>query len=598
LSDRHGRATIRPGQQGAGGQLLGTSKHGGGADPDPDAAVATSARARAEAKNPVGSALGAYVHAFPAEGLLGAGLFFALSLMPSLIPRTPEIQGALSGVSAAAGFWAALALSWIWRFLEIPPPRGRTARVARLGALGVAGAAVALGLWTAGAWQEDLRSHLGLSPLDRFYIPGVVVVALPVALALREAGRGLRWLVLAAARLLDRVLPRRVAIAGGLLLSATLLSTVASGALGRAMIDAIDASFLALDQLIDPDIPAPDDPHVSGGPRSLITWQDLGRQGRSFVSTGPDAAEIAAFVGAEATDPVRVYVGLGAAATPEARAALALAELQRLGGFERGTLVVATPTGTGWIDEQAIDPLEYLHRGDVATVAMQYSYLTSYVSMFVEPGKSTETAKALLAAVYGHWTTLPREARPRLFLHGLSLGSHGSEQSANPFQMIGDPINGAVWSGPPFNNPLHREFVTRREADSPVWRPRVGDGDYVRFTNQENTLEWQGAEWGPVRLVYLQYASDPITFFSPDLFLFEPAWLSGPRGPDVSPRFAWRPIVTGLQVAFDMVGASSQGTGIGHLYAAAHYIDAWVAVTAPEGWSDADLQRLRGRFPR
>jgi uncharacterized membrane protein len=577
---------------------LRTFKRGGGIGRGPGVAAETSSGAAAEAPGPAPSGLAGYGRSFPTDGLLGAGLFFALSLMPSLIPRTPEIQGALSGVSAAVGFWCALAVGWIWRFLEIPPLRGRMARIARVGALGVAAAAVALGLWAAAAWQEDLRGHLGLPPLDRRYVPIVIGVALPLALVLREAGRALRWLVLAAARPLDRALPRRVSIAGGILLSSTLLWTVASGALGRAILDTIDASFLALDQLIESDIPAPDDPHVSGGPRSLIAWQDLGRQGRRFVSTGPDASEIGAFLSAEAVDPVRVYVGLGAAGTPEARAALALAELKRLGGFERKVLVVATPTGTGWIDEQAIDPLEYLHRGDVATVAMQYSYLTSYVSMFIEPGKSTETAKALLAAVYGHWTTLPRDARPRLYLHGLSLGSHGSEQSANPFQMIGDPINGAVWSGPPFNNPLHRDFVLRRDADSPFWRPRVSDGAYVRFTNQENALDWPGARWGPVRLVYLQYASDPITLFSPDLFLFEPAWLSGPRGPDVSPGFAWRPIVTGLQVAFDMVGASSQGTGLGHLYDAAHYLDAWVAVTEPEGWSDAELQRLRARFPR
>jgi len=212
------------------------------------------------------------------------------------IPRTPEIQGALSGVSAAAGFWTALALGWIWRFLEIPPLRGRMERMARVCAVGIAGAAVVLGLWAAAAWQEDLRRHLGLAPLDRFYVPTVIGVALPLALALREAGRALRWLVLSAARPLDRALPRRVSIAGGLVLSATLLWTVASGALGRAVLDAVDASFLALDQLIDPDLPAPDDPNVSGGPRSLIAWQDLGRQGRRFVSTGPDAAEIGGFL--------------------------------------------------------------------------------------------------------------------------------------------------------------------------------------------------------------------------------------------------------------------------------------------------------------
>ena len=99
-----------------------------------------------------------------------------------------------------------------------------------------------------------------------------------------------------------------------------------------------------------------------------------------------------------------------------------------------------------------------------------------------------------------------------------------------------------------------------------------------------------------MRLVYLQYASDPITFFSPDLFFQQPDWLVGQRGPDVSPDLDWFPIITGFQVAFDMVGASALGPGRGHLFAAPHYIDAWIAVTQPEGWTDAEIERLKARF--
>ena len=99
-----------------------------------------------------------------------------------------------------------------------------------------------------------------------------------------------------------------------------------------------------------------------------------------------------------------------------------------------------------------------------------------------------------------------------------------------------------------------------------------------------------------MRLVYLQYASDPITFFSTDLFYQEPSWLSGKRGPDVSLDLEWIPIVTGLQVAVDMVGASAIGPGLGHLYAASHYIDAWIAVTEPDGWTEADVARLKTHF--
>jgi uncharacterized membrane protein len=98
-----------------------------------------------------------------------------------------------------------------------------------------------------------------------------------------------------------------------------------------------------------------------------------------------------------------------------------------------------------------------------------------------------------------------------------------------------------------------------------------------------------------MRFVYIQHASDPMTFFSPDLFYRKPAWLSGERGPDVSPYLRWRPAVTFLQTAFDLPMSTSVPTGYGHNFDAASYIDAWMAVTDPDG-VDADsvagLKRL------
>ena len=259
-------------------------------------------------------------------------------------------------------------------------------------------------------------------------------------------------------------------------------------------------------------------------------------------------------------------------------------------------LVLAPPTGTGWVDEAAIEPLEYLLGGDTAVVALQYSYLTSYVSLFLEPGFSVASARALFEEVYGFWSTLPRDARPRLYLHGLSLGSYGSEQSMAFHEVLADPIHGAVWSGPTFKNPAWASFTARRNAESPVWLPRYGDGSVVRFSNQQTTPQQGGAAWGPIRFVYLQYASDPITFFSNDIFFREPEWLSGPRGPDVSPELRWWPIVTGLQVAFDMVGASSFGPGVGHLFAASHYLDAWIAVVGRDARNPPDAERIRAHL--
>ena len=537
-----------------------------------------------------------YLFGLPLPGLIGAGLLFALSMAPSLIPRDAVIQGMLSGVTGAVGFWLGLTMVWLWTFFELPFLTGGLAKAVRLVVSAFTILLIGYSLWHAAKWQDSLRDFLGLEPLESIYTPIVLLIAIPVALLLREIGRILAWMTKTISRLLDRIVPRRVSLFIGILLAAFLLTNLVLGTIGRLTLDSLDAMFLALDQLIDDDLVPPSEDFTTGSATSLISWEDLGRQGRGFVVSGPSREAIEDLTGSAAMRPVRVYVGLGAAETPEERAKLAVEEMKRVGAFDRSLLVVAIPTGTGWIDEAAVDTLEYLHRGDTAIVAQQYSYLTSYISLFVEPGYSKASAKALFNAVYGHWRRLPADTRPRLYLHGLSLGSSGSEQSMNLYLVLGDLIHGAVWSGPPFTNPSWAAFTQGRDPESPFWLPRFADGSLVRFTNQQNALDIPGAQWGPVRLVYLQYASDPITFFSTDLFFREPSWLIGTRGPDVSPDLEWIPIVTGLQVAFDMIGASALGPGLGHHYAASHYIDAWVAVTEADGWTDADVARLKNHF--
>lgn len=540
--------------------------------------------------------LRAYIFGLPFSGMIGAGLFFALSMAPSLIPREPEIQGMLSGLTAAVGFWFGLAVVWLWTFFELPVLTGRVGKAARFTASAFTIFVIGYSLWRGEVWQNSLREFLGLGPLEATYAPVVLLVAIPLALVLREIGRCLSWTTKTISRLLARIMPRRVSMFIGLLLAAYLLTNLASGTIGRITLQSLDAMFLELDQLIDPDLAPPFENLATGSAKSLVSWEELGRQGRHFVVSGPGREAIADFTGSEAMRPLRVYVGLGAAGTPEERAKLALEEMKRVGAFDRSVLVIATPTGTGWIDDAAADSLEYLHRGDTAIVAQQYSYLTSYISLLLEPGYSKASARALFNAVYRHWTRLPVNTRPRLYLHGLSLGSSGSEQSMNLYMVLGDLIHGAVWSGPPFTSPNWAAFTQGRDPDSPYWLPRYGDGSLVRFTNQNNALDIPGAQWGPVRLVYVQYASDPITFFSADLFFRRPSWLIGKRGPDVSPELQWTPIVTGVQVAFDMVGASALGPGLGHLISASDYIDAWIAVTQPDGWTEADVERLKAHF--
>jgi uncharacterized membrane protein len=390
-----------------------------------------------------------------------------------------------------------------------------------------------------------------------------------------------------------RLMPRRIANVIGVLVAGLLFWAIASNILVRMAFNALDSSFRELDALHEPERPQPTDPGRTGGAASLVNWRELGRTGRRFIASGPTATDIGAITGRPAQDPLRVYVGLGSRDTAQARARLALDELKRQHGFDRKILIVITPTGTGWIDPSAIDTVEYLHHGDVASVAMQYSYLNSPLSLLFQPEYGAEAARALFAEIYGYWTTLPKEKRPKLYLHGLSLGAMNSEKSAELFETIGDPIAGALWSGPPFESRIWRSVTANRNPGSPAWLPQFRDSRFVRFMNQNGPTVPVDAPWGPMRIVYLQYASDAITFFAYRDAYRAPAWMSAPRGPDVSPELRWYPIVTMLQLALDMAVANGTPMGFGHVYAPEHYVDAWVAVTEVRDWSADALARLK-----
>ena len=168
-----------------------------------------------------------------------------------------------------------------------------------------------------------------------------------------------------------------------------------------------------------------------------------------------------------------------------------------------------------------------------------------------------------------------------------------SERSAELFETIGDPIAGALWSGPPFASRVWRSITENRNEGSPAWLPEFRDGRFVRFMNQNGPTVPRDAPWGPMRVVYLQYASDPIVLFNYRDAYQRPAWMRAPRGPDVSPELRWYPVVTMLQLALDMAVANGTPMGFGHVYAPEHYVDAWVAVTGIRHWSPDTLARLK-----
>lgn len=541
--------------------------------------------------------LSRFLQSLSGLGLLLGTLFFAASLAPSLIPRFFVTQGVLSGLAAAAGYGIGVMIRGIWHWLGLPEGERSRPLLYLKGAAALVCAGIAwYFLWHSSEWQNSIRALMEMPPVETARPFAVGTITLAVFLILLLVARAFLLALRFFAGYLDRHVPPRISGLIAFVLAGTLFWTIGNGVLVQGVVSMLDASYARVDELIEDDMAPPTDPQKTGSPASLLAWEPLGRQGRAAVARGPSQAEIAAFTGQPALEPLRVYVGARSAPTVEDRAALALAELIRVGGFDRSALVIATPTGTGWLDPAGQQPLEYLHHGDVATVAVQYSYLPSWLSILVDPEIGEETARAVFRAIYDHWRKLPRETRPKLYLNGLSLGSLNSDLSFNMFQILDEPVDGIFWVGPPFQNRTWSELTAGRNAGTPIWLPQVGDGRTVRFTSQTNHLNDQSTPWGRVRMVILQYASDPMTFADPAYAFLRPAWLSDPRGPDVSLKVAWYPVVTFLQLLVDMMTAVIPPMGYGHVYAPEHYIDGWVAVTEPPGWTPEAIDRLKAKL--
>lgn len=520
-------------------------------------------------------------------------LLVAASLTPSLIPRSWPMQGALAGVSMAIGYMVTQFFFSLWRTLELPVTDGRASRVIQ--AVLAVPVLVTLVLCIAQTrnWQNSIRSRMGLPDLEAANTTKTLLLALALFLLLYVLGKLLQGLFDVLRLRLARHIPVRSANVLGLLLAVVMVVVVTRDGVVNGTMRILDQSYVAAQYLTDPSSPVPANDWQAGSESSLIDWDLMGRPGRDFVRGGPDRSDIEALTGRPAIEPLRIYVGLAQHTDAKARADIALREMIRTGAFQRKVLVVASPTGTGWMDPASYDALEYMHGGDVATVAVQYSYLQSPLALIFETESGLEQANALMQAVYDHWTSIPVEDRPRLYMHGISLGAWSSMYAFNPFQMMNDPIDGALWVGPPFPSALWQQANTARTSGSPYILPQIDDGQVIRYSSQFAHPDRSRQPWGRMRILFLQYASDPIVFYDPSAIGRAPEWMREPTAPDVSTELFFAPFVTMLQLAVDMLVSTSTPAGFGHKYHAHDYIDGWVAVSRPGGWSAADTLRLK-----
>ena len=524
-------------------------------------------------------------------GSWGGLVFACLSFTPSLLPRGGLIQGIICGITAAIGYGLGVLAASIWRAFPDRQPR-QPRRWART-VFFIAGPVLFAASFGLGQyWQYEIRQLMGVTD---YSIPLVVAepfVAALVFVLFLLIGRGLRGLYRWLAKLLNRWIGRRAARGIGWVVVVGLTYLVVSGLLLQGFVSLMNNAYSLRDTKTAEGIHQPATSLRSGGPGSYIPWDSLGWQGRNFIGKGPSVSDIAKFTGHPAMAPVRIYAGLASADGPAAQAALAVRDLQRAGGFQRKNLVVVTTTGSGWVDPALVDSLEYLSNGDCATVAIQYSYLPSWISYLVDQSKALAAGRALFDAVYGAWVKLPAGDRPKLYVAGESLGSFGGEAAFTGENDLANRTSGALFVGPPNFNTLFRAFSDHRDPGSPEIQPIYQDGRIVRFSNNPGQgIPPAGEPWNGSRILYLMHPSDPIVWWSPHLIFSEPDWISEPPGKDVLKTMFWIPFVTFWEVTADLPFATGVPGGHGHKYTA-EYVDGWNAVMRA-GLSAPDLASLR-----
>jgi len=525
-------------------------------------------------------------------GCWGALIAGCLSFTPSLLPRTGTIQGIVWGITAAIGYGLGVLIAWIWRAFAgrgVRHSRHRSWLVFFISAAVLVVVFFGLGQY----WQSEIRNLMGVTEYNIALVVASPFIAALIFCLILLIGRSLRGLYRWAAQLLSRWIGRSAAHAVGWTLVAGLAYLVVTGLLLQGFVNVMNEAYSVRDTKTAEGIHQPITSLRSGGPGSVIPWDTLGWQGRNFIGKGPSVSDIEKFTGQPAMEPIRIYSGLASASDAEARADLAVRDLERAGGFQRKNLLVVTTTGSGWVDPALVDSFEYLSGGDAATVAIQYSYLPSWISYLVDQSKAREAGRALFDAVYGAWAQLPQGQRPKLYVAGESLGSFGGETAFSGEQGMANLTDGALWAGPPNFNTLFREFSDHRDAGSPEVQPIYQDGRIVRFADDATkAIPPGGQPWDGTRVLYMMHPSDPIVWWSPHLIFSKPDWTSEPPGPDVLGSIFWMPFVTFWQVTADLPFATGVPAGHGHKYTS-EYVDGFNAIMRPVGVTQAQLTDLR-----
>jgi uncharacterized membrane protein len=234
------------------------------------------------------------------------------------------------------------------------------------------------------------------------------------------------------------------------------------------------------------------------------------------------------------------------------RAEMALDELERTGAFDRSYLLLVSPTGTGWVDQTAVEAAEFLTRGDIATCSVQYGRFPSFLCV-QKVGLGRGQFRLLLWGVRQRLRERPPERRPKILVFGESLGAWTASdvvmsQGIQGFDHYG--IDRALWLGLPALAKWSRNGMAAGANQL------VPEGTVGVFDRHEQLAALSDAERDRLRAVILSHDDDPIAALRPELMIRKPEWLaSGERGRNVPDDMPWTPVNTFWQVMVDAANA-------------------------------------------
>lgn len=332
------------------------------------------------------------------------------------------------------------------------------------------------------------------------------------------------------------------------------------GAVGLFGLNKVRARTLRTNEVLEPAYPQPpSSARVSCGPHSLIDFDAIGKEGRRFVLMALDSTQISNIMGESAVDPVRAVIPREGSV--EERADLAVAELEALGGFERSMIVVASPTGVGYVNYVMAEALEYLARGNCAIVVPQYAMVPSALALD-RTDDGTRLQAAVLSAIHHRIHRIPEVRRPRLYQFGESLGAQvaldvAAEGGVHRLDRLG--VTAGLYLGVPFRSKAWHAWRRNSAAIDP-------DERIVR------AADCHSAPRRPGMHLMVIHDDDPVNKFAYTMFVRRPDWFGPPQTrPSMVPRESlFRPISSFVIGLVDLLNGMNQRPGnferVGHDY--------------------------------